>query len=358
MKTVTSFLVFTILCSFTFSQQKGPNISFDDDLHNFGKIMEVKGPVSFTFSFTNTGSEPLLIQNVQPSCGCTTPEWSKEPVVPGGKGYIKATFNPAGRPGTFSKSIIVVNNSPRNQVVLKITGEVIGKEPEVTEKFPYLIDNMRFNSTYLSFGRISPGKQYTKTIEVMNVGTVPVAIAFTSIPSHLEIMVNPSTVKPNQKSTIEITYDPKKKNDWGFLSDALFYTLNSKKESKYKLNLSAIIEDSYADATPEQLANAPKFTAEKTVFTFDKIKAGANVQLSFKFKNTGKTNLIIHKLTSSCGCTNVKIKENIIKPGATSEITGVFNSAGQKGSVNKTITVLTNDPKNLNAVLWIRGTVE
>jgi hypothetical protein len=358
MNKVISLLLFTIICSFSTAQQKGSNISFDDDMHNFGNIKEVDGPVSFTFNFTNTGSEPLIIQNVQPSCGCTTPEWSKEPVIPGGKGYVKATFNPAGRPGVFSKSILVVNNSAQNQVVLKITGEVIGKEPTVVEKFPYLIDNMRFNSTYVAYGRISPGKQYTKTVEVMNVGASPVNISFSSVPSHLDVMVNPSTVKPNQKATIEITYDPQKKNDWGFLSDAIEYSLNNKKDAKYKLNLSAILEDNYADATPQQLADAPKFAAENTVFNFDRIKGGVNIELSFKFKNIGKTNLVIHKLQPSCGCTNVKVKENVIKPGATGEITGVFKSAGQKGSVNKTITVLTNDPKNLNAVLWIRGTVE
>lgn len=358
MKSLLS-LVFAIL---TFNlnvngQQKGPNISFDSETHNFGKVGESKGPVTHVFNFSNTGSEPLIIQDVTATCGCTTPEWSREPVVPGGKGFIKATFNPAGRPGLFTKTITITSNALRNRVNLNISGEVIGESTTAT-KFPFTIDDLKFSSVYISYGKVSPNKSVVRSLEVLNTGSSAINISFPSVPPHIQIMVNPSTIKPNQKASIEVTFDPKKKNDWGFISEALEYSLNGKKDGKYKINLSATIQDDYSQATPEQLANAPKLILEKNIFDIGRVKAGANIQVSFKFKNVGKTNLEIRKILSSCGCTNVKVKEPTIKPGATGEITGVFSSSGQKGAINKTITVITNDPKNLSLILWIRGTVE
>ncbi len=353
------FLIVTVIIYFNaYAQQKGPNISFEDESHNFGKINEVKGSVTYTYNFRNTGDEPLIIKSVQPSCGCTTPEWSREPVVPGGKGYIKATFNPAGRPGSFNKSIAVITNGITESVVIRFSGEVIGKELTTIDIYPFAIGDLRLTSTYISFGKVSPERLASRNIDVINTGTSSVSLSFPSIPSHMEVMVNPSTIKPNQKATIEFSYDPKKKNDWGFVSDQISFMLNGKTDGSYKFNVSTHIEDNYTNANPQQLANAPKMIIENKTFDFGRIKAGTSIEIAYRFKNAGKTNLEIHKILPSCGCTNIKTKEKTVKPGSTGEIIGVFNSAGQKGVVNKTITVITNDPQNLNLVFWVRGTVE
>src|SRR5436190_1720705 len=73
------------------------NVAFKADNYDFGTIEE--GPAAeHVFTFTNTGKEPLIIQRVQPSCGCTTPDWTKEPVAPGKTGMIKASYGTQGRP--------------------------------------------------------------------------------------------------------------------------------------------------------------------------------------------------------------------------------------------------------------------
>jgi len=96
--------------------------SADEQSFDFGKI--AKGvPASHEFAFTNTGNAPLLIMSVKASCGCTTPEWTKEPIPAGGMGYIKATYN-AATVGVFNKTISVMANVDGNVVVLTIKGEV------------------------------------------------------------------------------------------------------------------------------------------------------------------------------------------------------------------------------------------
>lgn len=99
------------------------DIVFEGTEISFGTIKE--GTLAnHTFTFTNTGKAPLILSNVQPSCGCTTPEWSKEPIMPGQKGTIKAAYNSYGRPGTFQKYITVKSNAATAEVVLTLKGTV------------------------------------------------------------------------------------------------------------------------------------------------------------------------------------------------------------------------------------------
>lgn len=97
-------------------------LTFTADTYDFGSIPQGT-PVSHVFSFKNTGTEPLILSAVNASCGCTTPEWPREPIKPGGTATIKATYNAAAM-GVFTKTITVVSNANPNQKVLIIKGEV------------------------------------------------------------------------------------------------------------------------------------------------------------------------------------------------------------------------------------------
>lgn len=125
MKKILLIIGIVAISTLVFAQQNGPAISWDKTVHDFGTFNEADGSVTATFEFVNTGNEPLFITNVKASCGCTSPEWSKEPVQPGGKGYVKAAYNPAKRPGKFNKSITVTTNEFQPTSVLRIMGEVI-----------------------------------------------------------------------------------------------------------------------------------------------------------------------------------------------------------------------------------------
>lgn len=104
----------------------GARIEFAEKSFDFGTIREADGSVSHTFEFTNTGSEPLIIIDASASCGCTRPEFPKEPIKPGGKGKIKVIYNPAGRPGEFNRKVKIRTNAKGGKrVTLKITGTVI-----------------------------------------------------------------------------------------------------------------------------------------------------------------------------------------------------------------------------------------
>ncbi len=90
-----------------------------------GKVTQNK-PVTVTFEFVNNGKAPLIISRVEPSCGCTAVDYSKEPVAPNQKGFIKALYN-AASVGTFTKTVTVFSNAAEMRKVLTLQGEVVSK---------------------------------------------------------------------------------------------------------------------------------------------------------------------------------------------------------------------------------------
>ena len=95
-----------LLCGLTTTMaQKQADIKFDKLMHDFGKFSESDPVVTCVFSFTNTGDAPLVINQAMPSCGCTVPEFTKQPIQPGEKGEIKVTYNGQGKfPGHFLRA--------------------------------------------------------------------------------------------------------------------------------------------------------------------------------------------------------------------------------------------------------------
>jgi hypothetical protein len=123
MKKVSLLFMCLLLCSgIAFAQQK-PEAEFKKTEHNFGNIKEEIGDVTTQFEFTNKGDSPLIIHRVSSSCGCTTPSYSREPILPGKAGSISARYSTVGRPGSFNKSIRVYTNVPDTVYVLTIKGE-------------------------------------------------------------------------------------------------------------------------------------------------------------------------------------------------------------------------------------------
>ncbi len=126
--------IFSLGFAFAFAQGV---ITFETTTHEFGDVKETGGPIAHEFKFKNTGDQPIIISNVQASCGCTTPDWTKTPVAPGQTGLIKAQYNPLGRPGQFNKSLTISSNSVEASTVIFIKGNVVpDATPAVGEVAP------------------------------------------------------------------------------------------------------------------------------------------------------------------------------------------------------------------------------
>ena len=186
-------------------------MKFDSDNHDFAKVTE--GTVAtHEFRFKNTGNQPVVISNVQASCGCTTPEWTKEPVLPGKSGIIKAAYNSNGRPGVFHKTITVTSNAKEPSKVLSIKGDVISKAeaaknytPEQKAKSP----KVTILQPVHDFGKIELNRAVSAKVQVKNTGKQDLVISDVHAGCNCVRLANtPEAIKPNQVGTLELSYYP------------------------------------------------------------------------------------------------------------------------------------------------------
>jgi hypothetical protein len=113
-------------------------IQFETDSYDFGKIVQ-GDVVKHTFTFTNVGEHPLVLESVKPSCGCTALNYTREAVEPGQTGTIDAQFNSAGKMGQQMKYITIVYNGEPKIERIMFQGEIVPKEPEPTYQSPPLV---------------------------------------------------------------------------------------------------------------------------------------------------------------------------------------------------------------------------
>ncbi|MBP7849873.1 MAG: DUF1573 domain-containing protein [Lentimicrobiaceae bacterium] len=105
-----------------------PEITFKSTVYDYGTVYK-DGDGNCEFQFTNTGKEPLVLSNVRSSCGCTVPEWTREPILPGKSGTIKVRYD-TRRLGAINKHVTVLSNAKNSSVVLRIAGNVVDPPAE------------------------------------------------------------------------------------------------------------------------------------------------------------------------------------------------------------------------------------
>lgn len=374
MKTKFLLIAFSIITGFSFSQ-KNAIIKFDTTTYDYGKIKEEDGNAIHTFFFSNEGTDTLILTNVKPGCGCTTAEWSKGPVLPGQKGYIKAEYNPKNRTGVFTKAITVTSNATVPTQVLIIKGEVLARKKDYKDTFTVVSGNMRMKSNHIAFMEIKNNEIKTDTLDIMNDWTKPMTLQVKLQLFFASCVVKPEKLNPKEKGMIILTYDAAKKNDWGLIYDYISIVTNDSLEPNKTITISANIIEDFSKDTVAQNKKLPKIIFTNDTYDFDTIKEGDTVKYGFEFKNKGKNNLIIRKVKASCGCTAAQIvgdnskknkktdvagsgnQEYVYKKGKGGKINVIFISAGRKGDQHKTITVITNDPQNSVITLNIKGQV-
>lgn len=220
--------ILAVVLSGQVTQAQG-TMKFETENHNFGELAEGV-MVSYEFEFVNTGNKPVKISKVSASCGCTTPYWSKEEIGPGQTGKIKATYNTAGRPGAFTKSITVASNATNKLIVLYISGKVNGKRKTYKDlhKPGQGSPKLYMRSSIKHFGMTENRLTLRQTFEIRNTGNAPLKIGQMVsgckctvgqvdkqvVPvgnrAMLTLLFTPNKAEPIQESFYIYTNDPKK----------------------------------------------------------------------------------------------------------------------------------------------------
>lgn len=330
--------VFLLFCLSSFSQ---PVISFSSKLHDFGAIKEVNGAVSYDFEFVNTGSAPILVKNVESSCGCTSPEWTRQPVLPGKKGFVKATFDPKDRPGYFDKTITVYSNARPAVIELKIKGTVEGKTRTVLDDYPYeLPSGLRLPLEHISLMKVSKGEVKQMQIGVFNNAGKPADVAFAEVPSHIRISIEPAQLPNQGKGVILAHYDTKQHGEYGLNKEKVTIIVNGK---KYDLPVSVFIEE---DLRAVDLATAPFIDADKKYHNFGTTSSATPVSYTYQLKNTGKKVLNIRRIYTNDERVVARVEKSEVQPGGSVPLVVNTLPGAEAGKVTCLISIISDSPSS------------
>ncbi len=338
-KNITVFLLL-FLPIMLFSQNRA--LKFTKTTHSFGTIKEEKGLATHTFEFENRGTTPILVNAVDVSCGCTTPIWTKEPILPNKKGVVKISYNPANRPGKFSKTITVKTNV--GSQVLRITGVVTPRPKTLAEIYPKRMGKLRLTTSYAMFNEIGNNQNKTIEIEVVNDSKEPIDVRFGEMPAYVTVSMENARLQAKEKSAIKIEYDANKTNFWGFHSELIPIIVNGKSRPSDKLVVTATVIEDFSKMSKKDRANAAVLGVDKYEAVFGSILAGDKVKTQFKIMNVGKSPLILRKVDSSSEALTVKLSDTTIEPNMRATLDVVFDTSGKKGYQNQQITLITNAP--------------
>ena len=347
--------VFVLLMTATLSaQMNAPQINFEEKAHDFGEIKEADGPVTYVFKFNNIGNEPLVLKNVRASCGCTTPKWTKEPILPNEEGKLEVTYNPRNRPGSFRKTITVTSNAEPANLYLSIQGKVSAREKSVEEKYPFTLGSLRVKRMHISFFNMTNAAKKPTSLEVMNTTQKDITISFPNLPAHLT--ANDVTIAAGKEGKLTLVYDAALKNDWGYVNDNVLCMVDGETASK-PLKVSATITEDFSKLTADERMKAPKASMSARKLDFGSVKRGETVVKAFTVTNTGKSELQIHSVKSTSSIVKCDISSQVLAVGATATIELTLDTNRTKGRQYKTVNVITNDPTAPNLTFTLSGSV-
>ncbi len=231
-------------------------------------------------------------------------------------------------------------------------------QKSINEEYPIAMGHIQINKTQIAFNTINNTDVRIDTLKIINVGEKEISMSFSDLPAHITCKLIPELLSPKQKGIIVLTYDALKSHNFGSVYERINISTNDSVQLQKPLDITVSIVEDFSKLTPEQLQNAAKIKFENTTYNFGTIKEGENIETDFKFTNVGNNDLFIRRVKPSCGCTATHIEKTQIKKDEGSLIHATVDTRGRAGELNKTITVVCNDPVQSTTVLSIIGKVE
>ncbi len=344
MKRSLSF-IFTCL-TVALSAVAQPRISSNKETHNFGQI-EWKKPVTVEYSITNTGNQPLVLTNITTSCACAVAEWTKEPIAPGAKGMVKATFD-AKALGHFEKTVGIYSNATPNLVYLKFAGEVVREVKDFSKTLPFLIGKIRLDCEEFAFPDVYQGQKNTITFNIANLSDRPYEPVLMHLPPYLKMEAEPKVLLKGKKGTVKLTLDASQLKDYGLTQTSVYLSRFSgdKVSEENEIPISAILLPNFSGMTAKDSLDAPALHVSETNIDLSiPLIKKQKVNYDILIANSGKSPLVISKLQVFNSSVAVKLKKTVLPPDGMTKlrITIRKRDVGNKKHRLR-ILMITNDP--------------
>lgn len=333
-----------------------PRISSNKETHNFGQV-EWKQPVSVEYTITNTGNKLLVLTNVTTSCACSVADWTKKPIAPGEKGFVRATFD-AKALGQFEKTVGIYSNASPSLVYLKFKGEVVKEVKDFTRTHPYQIGKIRLDCDEFVFPDAYRGEQPKLTFSIVNLSDRPYEPVLMHLPPYLKMEKDPQVLLKGKKGTVTLTLDTKQLIDLGLTQTTVYLSRFSgdKVSEENEIPVSAVLLPDFSAMTAKDKLNAPAIRlSQKDIDFSTRLAKKKSASQDIVINNTGKMPLQISKLQVFNPAVGVSLKKTILKPGESTKLRVTIHDRNvSKKKHHLRILMITNDPSQPKVIINIK----
>ncbi len=326
--------------------QKTASIRFEHSLWDFGTIKEDGGEVSHIFRFTNGGNAPLVIENVETSCGCTTTDFSRKPVMPGGGGQITVVYDPFGRPGPFNKTVTVQANNGAIRAVISILGNVAERVRSVEELYPVALDGgLRLEMRSVYFRYVAQGGAKAIVIKYINTSGRNVGLVLRPDAALKFLRIDaPAQIAPGSSGDITFTFDlTGQRTAWDVFAGNVAIEVDGRRQKTSVYAVAYGIDNFGKDPGTD---NAPQAKLSRQYFDFGDVNSASRpVPAEFVIENVGSQPLVIRNVQAGKGLSATQLAGTVIAPGKQAALTVALDpSSLPAGLASQSVMIILNDP--------------
>lgn len=341
---------------FPLAATAGPEAKWLATDHNFGAFNEDLGNATCEFEVVNTGNESMVITGVRVQCGCTTPQYSMDPIAPGDTAVVTVSYDPTGRPGRFSKKIYVDTNTDPRRTTLVIAGTVIAARTTVASRYPIAAGSMNLSEQGLLFGEVKDSGIKNAYITAYNTTRDTLRPAIEGARPYLHTLISPEEVAPGEQMILSATLYGAECDRWGLQTDSLTFYPSGKNGEPVTIKVAYTLTEDFSRLTPEKLASAPTLALSSDMIDFKTIRLqdGSVSESEFEISNRGKSPLIIRRLDCQDPAISLTLPKSMkIKKGKSAKIKVTVDHSRLQGQevLNSRISLITNDPANPSRII-------
>ena len=348
MKHFMGFLALS-LCS-TLCAIAQPKVEFEQPTQDMGTLLW-QTPRTATFRLTNKSTSELRITHVEADCGCTSTDWTRTPIEPGGTGVVTATYD-AELLGHFNKAVAVYTSVDEQPLYLTLMGEVSLTHKEPAVEYPFRIGDYYLSTDNIEFDDVNRGETPTYTLSLFNGSKKSYRPELMHLPKYLSVETDPQVVLPGRVGRMIITLHSDELPAMGLTQTSIYLSrfMGDRVNADTEIGVSTTLLPDFIE-TPSQMALAPVAHIDSTSLRIGPLDRKGRASAKITLRNDGKTPLEIKALQVYNPGLRVSLNKRRLDPGEEEKLKITLNGQDAQARGRRRILLITNDPRQPKMII-------